>query len=70
MGPAPTMEPTAAEVACADDVAWRFKSDGQGCAWTEGKTWRCSRTEGDVMGGRTGVEACPVACGTCPDLLT
>merc|ERR1712098_418592 len=72
----PTLEPTTSEpetdaptspTACADDPDWRFKTNPQDCAWAAGNTWRCSRNMGDEAGAATGLEACPVSCGTCPD---
>jgi hypothetical protein len=54
------------EKLCADDIDWRFKTDAQDCTWTKGNSWKCGRSQGNVMGAPTGDDACPMSCGTCP----
>jgi hypothetical protein len=63
--------------ACADDAFWKWRADGQGCAWaaagnptTGGNSWHCTQDSEfgvHASAGTLASVACPVACGTCPD---
>ena len=62
--PTPT-PPTPPTPTCVDSPDWRYKKNKHNCAWTQGKAWRCAKSNGNVPGAATATEDCPVSCGTC-----